>query len=412
MNKKISILIVFLLLNSFALGESNSIKVLVNDEKIKFDQEATIFEDQLMLPIRPIFEALGLEVLWDDESRSVNGKSENTVIKLEIGHSDAMLNGEIIKLDFPVMIINNRSMVEVSFFEEALAAELTWDKDLNLVEIKKDLKEKEYLTSLTYSNLLDEESQNQVRKAMEFSEIPEENIDFFFDELNYYNKAVEGTSLVEKGFKTIDKLQPEYDLVSMIDLWDAKNPLFIGYNCRILSYGLMKDSIDIGKIDTSNASWMVFDENALEYNPKDVFTEKEHQEFQTLFSYIPTQLTKDISVHLENVKKDWAKKEIDFTDKDKKSIISVFFHDEEGYLFIGHMGVLLLDENDKLLFVEKLSFQEPYQAIKFDNRTQLNDYLMNKYDISWNQPTARPFIMENDELLETYRKKPINEKND
>jgi hypothetical protein len=40
---------------------------------------------------------------------------------------------------------------------------------------------------------------------------------------------------------------------------------------------------------------------------------------------------------------------------------------------------------------------------------------LNKYDISWGQPTAMPFIMENDELLEGYRENtnnPENGKND
>lgn len=72
------------------------------------------------------------------------------------------------------------------------------------------------------------------------------------------------------------------------------------------------------------------------------------------------------------------------------------------------MGVLIPSEDGKLLFLEKLSFQDPYQAVKFDNRIDLNDYLMNKYDISWDQPTAKPFIMENGELFEGYRANPIN----
>ena len=48
---------------------------------------------------------------------------------------------------------------------------------------------------------------------------------------------------------------------------------------------------------------------------------------------------------------------------------------------------------------------------KFNRRVELNDYLMNKYDISWGQPTAMPFIMENDELLEGYRENPNNPEN-
>lgn len=63
------------------------------------------------------------------------------------------------------------------------------------------------------------------------------------------------------------------------------------------------------------------------------------------------------------------------------------------------------------MFIEKVGLQEPYQALKFNKRVELNDYLMNKYDISWGQPMAKPFIMENDELLEGYRENPNNEEN-
>jgi len=46
--------------------------------------------------------------------------------------------------------------------------------------------------------------------------------------------------------------------------------------------------------------------------------------------------------------------------------------------------------------------------LKFNNRAELNDYLMNKYDTVWGQPVARPFSMENDELLKGYRNNPNN----
>jgi hypothetical protein len=63
---------------------------------------------------------------------------------------------------------------------------------------------------------------------------------------------------------------------------------------------------------------------------------------------------------------------------------------------------VLFDYNDKIYFIEKIAFQEPYQLTEFESRSQLNDYLMSKYDVSFDQPTAAPFIMENDKLLEKY----------
>lgn len=38
--------------------------------------------------------------------------------------------------------------------------------------------------------------------------------------------------------------------------------------------------------------------------------------------------------------------------------------------------------------------------LRFAGRTALSDYLMRKYDTSWGQDTASPFIMENDKLMD------------
>lgn len=412
MKKTISLFLILVILSSgLALAEVEKIKVEVNNQELAFDVEPVMVEDLVLVPLRTIFESLGLEVSWDSESRTVTGENKDTSIKLEIGEDRADVNGEIVSLEVPAIIIDDRSMVPVRFIGEAIGAEVDWDEDMKLVSINEDKSGSEdYEKSLTFSNLVDQKSQEEIRETMELAGISTESIDFFFEEVDRFNSTVQGKSLVKDGFKTIDSLEPEYDLLAMQEMWDAKYLYFIGYNCRIVTYDLMKDMIHIGKTDTSNSDWMVFDKYALENNPKDIFTQEEYQEFQTLYASIPTELTKDISVHLENVKEDWKNKEIEFSDEEESSIISVFFHDEEGYLFIGHMGILIPEEDGGLLFIEKLSFHAPYQAVKFDNRVELNDYLMNKYDISWNQPTADPFIMENDELLEGYRANPYKKK--
>ena len=87
-----------------------------------------------------------------------------------------------------------------------------------------------------------------------------------------------------------------------------------------------------------------------------------------------------------------------------------FFHDkpteEESLLFVGHVGVLLTAEDGTLHFVEKVAFQEPYRMLRFADRTALSDYLMGKYDTSWGQDMASPFIMENDEFMDGWRPTP------
>lgn len=62
-------------------------------------------------------------------------------------------------------------------------------------------------------------------------------------------------------------------------------------------------------------------------------------------------MTKDIEVHTKNIVDAWKEREIEFV-SNNSSLISVFFQDEDGYLFIGHTGVLVEIVNDELFFIE------------------------------------------------------------
>ena len=69
------------------------------------------------------------------------------------------------------------------------------------------------------------------------------------------------------------------------------------------------------------------------------------------------------------------------------------------FLFVGHVGVLVSDQ-EGFLFVEKLSFEEPYQAIKFAAKEECYQYLQNKYADYTGEGLAKPFIMDNNKKVE------------
>ena len=65
-------------------------------------------------------------------------------------------------------------------------------------------------------------------------------------------------------------------------------------------------------------------------------------------------------------------------------------------------GTYAVKNKKYIFYIEKLSFQSPYQVIKFESKQQLNEYLMRMYDTEWGQDTAKPFIMENNDVLSCY----------
>ena len=272
----------------------------------------------------------------------------------------------------------------------------------------------DYLKNITYSNLADEKTQNEVQGILKNSGISSQNINLFFQSVNYYNKKTENTDLIKSDFVNSQNINPTYDEAKIQKLWDKNSSNFVGFNCRITAFTLMKDFITTKNSLAKSGEMLFMDMDSLKNLPFKLFSETEKDKFVNLFSEIPTKATKDVKIHVENVKNVWKERGVKFDKNSKVSMISVFFHfnddPEENILFIGHVGILVPRDNGKLLFIEKLAFQQPYQVLKFNNRTELNDYLMNKYDTAWGQPVAKPFIMENDELLKGYRNNPNNNK--
>lgn len=271
--------------------------------------------------------------------------------------------------------------------------------------------------TLTYSNLVDTPTQEKVQQALIAAGISQAHAAAFLESVALFNQTAGAkANLIPEGFVTIDSLLPKYDEVAIQSDWMSKYPAFQGYNCRLTSFTLLRDLISFPtgkKFDSKAEDEVLFiDRESLRNAPKKLFTPAEENDFFALFTEVPTTNTKDINLHLQAMQKAWKARGIAFryaNDPTKASLISVVFHSqltpEENMIFVGHVGVLLPFEG-KLLFIEKLAFQEPYQAILFANRTELSDYLMNRYDVEWEQPNAIPFIMENDQLMDGYRPNP------
>ena len=260
--------------------------------------------------------------------------------------------------------------------------------------------------TVEYSNLTDEATRSELAQLMSEAGISEERQKVFFDHVEQFNGAVSHDGLTQ-GFEQADFTETKYDPYAMQAEWEAAYPDFLGYNCRITAWGLFGDFLSVSDGALTRDDMILMDLYSLEEDNSVFLEQGEEERFRAFFSTVPTETTADVSVHVKRLQTDLANRKIAFEANDRASLISVVIHDawdDENNLFIGHVGVLFTADSGELYFVEKLAFEEPYQLTKFKNRTELNDYLMAKYDIDENQPTAPPFIMENDRLLEGYRR--------
>ncbi len=251
--------------------------------------------------------------------------------------------------------------------------------------------------TFSYSNLTDEKIQNLVRNILAKYDLKESNIENYFYYVDYFNDTIEKEWLTKNGFKEITNFSRDWWYPYYLDKIQKKNLDFMGTNCRITSFTLFKDFLNIDNLTDKVSQDLIFDESSIKNFPVKIFSDEEKQKFLTFFGGIPTPLVKDKKVHIENIKKYFKEHNIKFNTKPGFSIISMFNHNEfDNVLFIGHIWILL-EADEKYLFLEKLSFDLPYQAVIFDKKSQVYDYFMKKYGDMITPETADPFLFENGE---------------
>ena len=93
----------------------------------EISMQGEMIQGRFLVPIRGIFEALGADVAWDGNTKTVTGKKGDTTVILTIDSNLTSVNGDIIKLAVPATIINGRTFGPVRFISEALGADVQWD---------------------------------------------------------------------------------------------------------------------------------------------------------------------------------------------------------------------------------------------------------------------------------------------
>ena len=242
----------------------------------------------------------------------------------------------------------------------------------------------------SYTNMNSKPSAEEVRKALA-AHLDKDSVDAFFNLVNDYNNTVGSVGLTG-DFSTFTKT--EYDVEKITNLWTPKKGDFVGTNCRINSYCLLKNSIEIPKLEKDD-SLLFVDNDAIDKGK--VFGAEDKDDFDILFSRVKTEATTDVKVHAAKMEQFLSQ----FKFNENSRMLSVVVHDDlDGQsLFIGHVGILVPSE-DGFLFVEKLTFEEPYQAIKFATKEDCYKYLDTKYENYTGEGLAKPFIMDNDKWVQ------------
>jgi hypothetical protein len=122
-----------------ALAANDDVTVIVNGETIDFtgEQAPVIVGERTLVPFRAVFEKMGAEVNWYEESRTCEATYGSITVTLEVGESVMYIgDGTTVDIDVPAQIINNRTMVPVRAISEGIGAIVGWDDKTRTVTVE------------------------------------------------------------------------------------------------------------------------------------------------------------------------------------------------------------------------------------------------------------------------------------
>jgi len=136
MTSSIKVAIAAITLAGAAISNAQQIKVQVDGTPVYFaNTQPQYINGRVLVPLRGVFEQMGANVLWNQQTHVVTATRGNTDVRLTIGNRLASINGSPVNLDVPAMVVGGSTMVPIRFVSEALGAQVGWLAADNLVTI-------------------------------------------------------------------------------------------------------------------------------------------------------------------------------------------------------------------------------------------------------------------------------------
>lgn len=119
-------------------NNTDSPMVILDGKEMQFEVRPIIENGRTLFPLRAIFEALGANVEWNESSRTITATKESIVVVLPINASSSLVNNVVHHLDVPARIVNGRTLVPLRFVSEALGGNVAWDDETKTITINSE----------------------------------------------------------------------------------------------------------------------------------------------------------------------------------------------------------------------------------------------------------------------------------
>ena len=112
------------------------IRVVVDGEPLELDTEPRLFFDQVMIPARAVFEAMGATVEWDGDTQTVTVVTQDDdVITILIGGGTIFVNDTSFETGIAAQIVNGRTLVPSRIISESMGVTVEWNERTRTVYI-------------------------------------------------------------------------------------------------------------------------------------------------------------------------------------------------------------------------------------------------------------------------------------
>lgn len=115
------------ILSGLAANADDSINVKMDGKLLRFDVPPASVEGRTLVPLRAIFEELGMDIKWDGKTQTVEGTRGKLKITLQVNNKKARAGDRDVELDVPGKIIEGRTLVPIRFVAESTGAKVFWD---------------------------------------------------------------------------------------------------------------------------------------------------------------------------------------------------------------------------------------------------------------------------------------------
>ena len=120
---------VFVLLCVLPLGNASAqdaVSVQLDGEVLSFDVPPQIIHGRVMLPVRAVFEAMGMRVDWDESTQTAIGVFGHRRVFFTLGSDTAWINDLPCTLDAVPQLVDGRMLIPVRFAAESLGYTVNW----------------------------------------------------------------------------------------------------------------------------------------------------------------------------------------------------------------------------------------------------------------------------------------------